>query len=273
VERGPAEQREVTILFVDLRGSAELANRLGPQQTYELMGQVMDALTAGVLDHDGVVIDYYGDGLSAMWNAPADQPEHPELAVRAAVAMIESLPTVREKWAHAVDEELKVGVGVHTGLAQVGNAGSSRQAKYGPRGANVNLASRIEAATKAIGTPLLISEATAMQLSNRFQTERLCKAQLTGIDRPVDLYGVRPATDDANRLEEAASYRESLKLFELGELDAAAKLVAEMDQSSSQFPVKFLIAQIEQAAGTQQRRRSSDAAGAVDGAVITIEMK
>ena len=99
------------------------------------MGDVMNALTAAVMDLDGVVIDYYGDGLAAMWNAPVDQPEHPEWACRAALRMIDSLPAVQTKWAHLLVDELRLGIGVHTGLAQVGNAGSSRRTKYGPRGA------------------------------------------------------------------------------------------------------------------------------------------
>lgn len=261
LDRTAVEQREITLLFADLRGSAGLANLLGSQETYELMGEVMDVLTAAVLDHDGLIIDYYGDGLAAMWNAPADQPEHAELACRTAIAMIEALPAVSEKWAKVLPDELRIGVGVHTGVAQVGNAGSSRRAKYGPRGANVNLASRIEGATKAIGAPLVVSQATATRLSNRFQTGRLCRAQLAGIDRPVDLFGVWPATNDTVAFAEMANYQRALELFELGELEAARQLVGEVEGTSGQLPTAFLAAQIEQALGAQQRRRSSDPAG------------
>ena len=71
------DEREVTLLFADLRNSTEISAALEPNETYELLSQVMECLTAAVIDHDGLIIDYYGDGLAAMWNAPADQSDHP----------------------------------------------------------------------------------------------------------------------------------------------------------------------------------------------------
>src|SRR6185503_12161511 len=89
-----AEEREVTLLFADLRNSTALSAELEPNETYELLSQVTECLTAAVIDHDGLIIDYYGDGLAAMWNAPADQSEHPELACRAALRMLQTLPAI-----------------------------------------------------------------------------------------------------------------------------------------------------------------------------------
>ena len=89
------DEREVTLLFADLRNSTALAAALEPNETYELLSQVMECLTAAVIDHDGLIIDYYGDGLAAMWNAPADQSDHPELACRAALRMLQALPASR----------------------------------------------------------------------------------------------------------------------------------------------------------------------------------
>ena len=97
--KSSAKQREVTLLFADLRDFTELSTRSKWTYVCELLGQVMDCLTAAVMDHDGLVIDYYGDGLAAMWNAPADQADHAELACRAALRMLESLPDVAADWA------------------------------------------------------------------------------------------------------------------------------------------------------------------------------
>ncbi len=152
------ETREVTLLFADLRDFTRLSASLETNVVYELLAHVMDCLTAAVLDHDGLVIDYYGDGLAAMWNAPADQAEHAELACRAGLRMLEAVPDVVADWAGVLGRELQIGVGVNTGVVHVGNAGSSRRMKYGPRGANVNLASRVESATKAIGLPMIVTQ-------------------------------------------------------------------------------------------------------------------
>jgi adenylate cyclase len=188
-----AQEREVTLLFADLRDFTRLSKSLDANLTCELLAQVMDCLTAAVLDHDGFVIDYYGDGLSAMWNAPADQAEHAELACRAALKMLAVLPNVAADWAEVLSAELRLGIGIHTGSVHVGNAGSRRRAKYGPRGPNVHLTSRLEKSTKTVGVPLLVSGATAARLSNRLHASRVGHAKLPGFDEPVDVFTVSAA--------------------------------------------------------------------------------
>jgi adenylate cyclase len=271
VELYAAEQREITVLFADLRGSSELANSLGNERTYELMGDVMDALTAAVMDLDGVIIDYYGDGLAAMWNAPADQPEHAELACRAALRMADLIPAVQEKWSHMLAEPLRIAVGGHTGLAQVGNAGSSRRAKYGPRGANVNLAHRVEAAAKAMGVWAIVTGATASRLSNRLLATRICQVQLPGVANPVELFGIRSSTSDEQTLSQLADYGRALDLFETEKYEEAADCLAKVNSDHSNLPGEFLDQQIRKAIGLQQRRRSTDETHA--GPVIALNVK
>jgi adenylate cyclase len=271
VELHVAEQREITVLFADLRGSSELANSLGNEQTYQLMGDVMDAFTAAVMDLDGVIIDYYGDGLAAMWNAPADQPEHAELACRAALRMADLIPAVQEKWSHVLAEPLRIAVGVHTGLAQVGNAGSSRRAKYGPRGANVNLAHRVEAAAKAMGVSAIVTRATASRLSNRLLATRICQVQLPGVANPVELFGIRSSTADEQTLSQLADYGRALDLFEREKYEEAADCLAKINSNHSNLPGEFLDQQIRKAIGLQQRRRSTDETHG--GPVIALDVK
>ncbi len=81
------EEREVTLLFADLRASTELVASLATDPlACEMLGNVLDCLTEAVLDHYGLVVDYYGDGLLAMWNAPRDQSNHAVFACRAALS-------------------------------------------------------------------------------------------------------------------------------------------------------------------------------------------
>lgn len=186
------QQREVTLLFADLRRFTELSASLDMELTCELLSQVMDCLTAAVMDHDGLVVDYYGDGLCAMWNAPADQADHAELACRAALRMVETLPHVAADWAGMLGSDLQLGIGVHTGMVQVGNAGSRHRTKYGPRGANVHLASRLEKATKEFGVPILVTRATAARLSNRFRPRNAGTAELQGFKEPIEVLAIEP---------------------------------------------------------------------------------
>jgi adenylate cyclase len=161
------QRREATLLFADLRRFTDLAATLAHEAVYELLGHVMDCLTNEIIAQDGSVIDYFGDGLAAMWNAPVDQADHAERACRAGRGMIESLPEVAADWQGMLEGgHLRLGIGLHTGIVQVGNSGSRRVKKYGPRGATVHLASRVEAATKAIGLPLVLTGATVTRLPN-----------------------------------------------------------------------------------------------------------
>jgi adenylate cyclase len=226
-----------------------------------------------VMDHDGVVIDYYGDGLAAMWNAPADQPDHPELACRAALRMVEALPAVRERWAGVLRDDLRLGVGVHTGIAQVGNAGSNRRWKYGPRGANVNLTSRVEAATKLIGVPIVVTRAVASRLSNRLHTYRICRGRLPGIKEPVDLYGIFPANVEPSFASEISDYRHALELFEAGQLAESARCLKGLTTPFARVPARFLAEHVEPLLLQQQGRRKSDTAAAQSDGVITLNVK
>lgn len=252
------ETREVSLLFADLRDFTRLSTTLETNVVYELLGHVMDCLTAAVMDHDGLVIDYYGDGLAAMWNAPADQSNHAELACRAGLRMLESVPEIIADWGRVIDQPLQLGVGIHTGPAHVGNAGSTRRMKYGPRGANVNLTSRVEAATKAIGLPLVVTNATAAQLSNRFATHRICRATLPGVEEPLELFSV--AASSANRASNEAwsTYARALHAFEQVDLDQAAAELAKIDATNVATPTRFLNDHIQRELGRQRHRRADD---------------
>ena len=270
-DKTAGERREVSLLFADLRDFSNLSNRLGIERTYSLLGDVMNALTAAVLDHDGLVIDYFGDGLSAMWNAPASQADHPELTCRAALRMLETLPAVGRKWAHVLSEPLRLGIGVHTGVVQVGNAGSNRRMKYGPRGESVHLTARAEAASKLIGVPLVVTRGAASRVSNRLVSYRLCRAELPGISEPVDLYGLRQMPIDPTVTAQIADYQRALAAFEEGRFDRATQLLATIDLSAG-LPVQFLTGQIEKQRRGPERRRNSDSTSRL-GPVITLNVK
>src|SRR5262245_10567167 len=127
-------EREITILFSDTPGFSRLSERLTPRETCQLAGDVMDRLTARVLEHAGVVVSYSGDGMLAMWNAPTDQPDHATLACRAALAMIAELPGLDELWRDRIGGPLGIGIGINTGRALVGNTGRRTKFMYGTRG-------------------------------------------------------------------------------------------------------------------------------------------
>jgi len=207
-------ERELTILFSDIRGFSRLSENLSPRETFQLIRDVMERLTQRVRDFDGVLVDYMGDGLLAMWNAPVDQAAHAEAAVRAAIAMMEELPALSDQWRGSLGEPLGLGIGINTGTALVGNTGSKLKFKYAPLGHAVNLASRIEGATKQFGVPILIAENTRKQLGDRYPTRRLGKTRLLGMVRPIEVFELYPHHEDQQWMARRDAYEEALALFE-----------------------------------------------------------
>jgi adenylate cyclase len=192
LERDPnmleGRHQEVTILASDLRGFTALSERLEPQVTCRVVRDVMEKLTERIVAQGGVIVDYAGDGILAMWNAPVAQEDHAARACRAALAMLDELPGLNGVWRETVGAPLAIGIGVNTGPAHVGNTGSSRRLKYGPHGLTVNLASRVQDATKKMGTPLLISSATWDRLAGGFSGRAVGQVSLPGVSEQVTLF-------------------------------------------------------------------------------------
>jgi adenylate cyclase len=216
------QDSEVSILFCDLRRFSSISERLGPGKTVAWLNDVMETLSRCVQAQRGVLVDYIGDELLAMWGAPEPDPEHPRRACHAALAMLEELPALNARWEPILGEPMGLGIGINTGLARVGNMGSQRKFKYGPLGNEVNLASRIQGATKYFKCPLLITGATQARLGEGFATRRLCTVRVVNIATPVDVYElVQPGRPDwpAARVE----YEKALAAFEAKQFSSAAR--------------------------------------------------
>ncbi len=234
---------DVTVLFVDLRSFSSISDHAGPKVTYQLLTDVMDRFSEIVSRHDGVIIDYFGDGLSAFWNAPIEQPDHVLLACRAAEDLLACLPELNEIWAHRLQQRLRVGVGIHTGVAQVGNSGSTSRLKYGPSGSTVNIASRLEAATKGIGLPILVSESVANQVKEFYVGRRVCRTALAGISSPMNVYELFPRPVSAAMIENLEKYDRCLSLYEEQKyVDAITQLV-ELNLETPDQVSEFLLQQ------------------------------
>ncbi|MEX6634262.1 CHASE2 domain-containing protein [Hyphococcus lacteus] len=157
------EQREITAFFSDIRGFTTISESLTPPQVTAMLNQYFTPMTRIVVEHRGLVDKYMGDGLAAMWNAPIDVDDHPAQAARAALQMLKSLENLNAGWRKDKDlplPEIKIGIGLHTAEARVGNFGSEDHLEYSMLGDMVNLTSRLEALTKEYGVPIIMSEET-----------------------------------------------------------------------------------------------------------------
>lgn len=223
-----ASERELTMLFADLRGFSRISERVGAEETYHLLSDILDRLTNQIMDTGGVVIDYYGDGLAAMWNAPFDQPDHAQRAALAAQAIQNDLPAINVAWAERLGGIIRIGIGINTGVSQVGNSGSKRRMKYGPRGHAVNLTSRVEAATKVLGVPCLVTENTRLRLPDTTPLRRIACARLTGMVSASNLYELPAGQPSDEWFVQRDLYEQALTLYEQDQPTACLALAEEL---------------------------------------------
>jgi adenylate cyclase len=173
------DDRELTVMFVDVRGFTTLSERLQPAEVVRFLNTLLDALSRHVVAHEGTLDKFIGDSIMAFWNAPVDVADHPAKAVRAALAMRETLAGLNatDAFGFGADYTVGIGIGIHTGLACVGNMGAESRFNYSAVGDAVNVAARIEGCCKEVGFDILVSETTAAAL----QTFALLDAGALGL--------------------------------------------------------------------------------------------
>lgn len=232
LERDPnlleGRELEVTTLVSDLRGFSTLAERLGAANTCRLVRDMMERMSNQIVAQGGVIVDYAGDGILAMWNAPTPLPDHAARACTAALGMLAEMPALNATWQDIVEGPLRLGIGLNTGIALVGNTGSSRKFKYGPHGHTVNVTSRVQDATKRLGLPLLVTESTRRLVSDSFAFRRLGRVRLAGMEVPVALYELHGSTDEPEWAATREIYEQSLDHFERAEWGLALQAIMRM---------------------------------------------
>lgn len=182
-----SENRELTILFVDIRGFTRIAETMPPESLREYLNSFLTAMTEVVHRHGGTVDKYIGDAVMAFWGAPLPDPQHADRAVHAALAMLDEVMRLNHGLRSRGLPEMHVGVGVNTGVVRVGDMGSRLRRTYTVIGDAVNLAARFEALTKAYDQSIIVGEPTVRQAAgHRF--DPLGTVQLAGRSEPVLIF-------------------------------------------------------------------------------------
>jgi adenylate cyclase len=160
------ENRELTVLFCDLRSFTTLSESFDAHGLTRFLNEYLSPLTDVAIARKGTIDKYIGDAIMAFWNAPLDDPQHARNAALAALAMRAELGKLNERWQERAKEEgksfpvVRFGVGLNTGVCCVGNLGSTLKFNYSCIGDNVNVASRLEGATKFFGVDIVANGAT-----------------------------------------------------------------------------------------------------------------
>lgn len=181
------ESREMSVLFSDVRGFTTISEGLEPEELTKLMNSILTPLTAVIHTHRGTIDKYMGDAIMAFWGAPIHDENHASHAVLAGMEMIEKIRLLQHDFKQRGWPEIKIGVGINTGIMNVGNMGSEFRMAYTILGDAVNLGSRLEGITKQYGVDILVGETTKQQCPGIIFVE-VDRVRVKGKDQPVTIY-------------------------------------------------------------------------------------
>ena len=192
------ERMDATVLFSDLRGFTSFAEARDPEQVIDVLNRYLTAMSDAILDHDGTLVAYMGDGIMAVFGAPVAPPDHADRRSprRAMLERLEQFNAwIRER---GLGDGFKMGIGLHSGPVMSGNVGSARRLEYAAIGDTTNTAARLEGMTKGTPYQLFVGEPTrsacaARRRSSSSSPSSRCAAASTGSASGAARRGAAPA--------------------------------------------------------------------------------
>ncbi|WP_434714675.1 adenylate/guanylate cyclase domain-containing protein (plasmid) [Rhizobium sp. YTUHZ045] len=183
-----AKRQDVTVLFTDIRDFTTISEQNSPEDVVDTLSAYFELLNTIAESHDGTVVQYLGDSIFVMWNAPVQDGGHIEHGCRCALAMKAAVDELNGKNRAHGRPELFTRFGLHTGPAVVGSFGAISRQQYTAMGDTINVASRLEGLNKEYGTSILVSAAIHNAVGDRFQFRPLGLVQVKGRAEKVDLW-------------------------------------------------------------------------------------
>jgi adenylate cyclase len=185
---GSAVRQEVTVLFTDIRDFTTISESRSPEEVVALLTSYFELMNGIVERHNGVIVQYLGDSIYAMWNAPEPDPDHVDDGCRCTLALKAGIDELNRANRAAGLPELVTRFGLHVGEAVVGSVGARSRRQYTAMGDTVNVASRLEGINKQFGTSILVSGAVRARADPGFFFRALGKAQAKGRAEQIDIF-------------------------------------------------------------------------------------
>jgi len=184
------ETRFMTFMFCDIRGFTPISEQYkdNPTELTKLINRFLTRMTNVIIANGGTVDKFMGDCIMAFWNAPLKTADHQMLAVLTASQMQSELAMLNTQLTAEKLPNIKVGIGINSGEALVGNMGSDQRFDYSVIGDSVNLAARLESASKTLGHTLIVGEATKKVIDDKFPFEFVDSITVKGKTEPVNVY-------------------------------------------------------------------------------------
>src|SRR5262245_34207134 len=182
------EEKTLTVLFSDLEGFTTYSERHRPSEMIQILGEYYNRMTELIFANEGMLNEYIGDELLAIFGEPIEQSGHWQRACAAALAMQEARHALGDEWARMGWPRLRARTGINSGPVLVGNLGSRYRFAYGVLGDHVNLGSRLEGLNRIYGTEILIGENTAQLVEGAFVTREVDIVRVRGREQAVRTY-------------------------------------------------------------------------------------
>ncbi|MDR1019136.1 MAG: adenylate/guanylate cyclase domain-containing protein, partial [Synergistaceae bacterium] len=222
------EQRNISVLFTDLRGFTSIVEKMAPTQVVGMLGSYFAPMTSIVRGSAGTLDKFVGDALMAFWNAPLDVPDHPVKAVESLLEMHRALDELNQSMERDYGVRLRMGGGIHTGFAHVGNMGTSDLMDYTAIGDTVNAASRIEGMCSKYGVGAVISKDTADMCGGKFALMPLDIVRVKGRSAGIPIFSVLLQDEAQAREKELQIWDEAFNLYIAGDFKASLGMCARL---------------------------------------------
>ncbi|MCK1396251.1 adenylate/guanylate cyclase domain-containing protein [Bradyrhizobium sp. 1] len=188
--RGTGTTVRAAIMICDLRDFTKISDNWPRDDVIDLLNDYFDAMSEPIARHGGEILKFIGDGLLAIF--PLSQPEACANLLHAVTEARVAMAALNARNNGTGRAPLNYGIGVHVGDVMYGNIGSSSRLDFTVIGPAVNMASRLEALTKQVGRPVLLSRDFAEQVTPKFELEHVGKYEVRGFSDPIELFAFQP---------------------------------------------------------------------------------
>ena len=224
------EKKDITVFFSDVRDFTKISEKLPPTELAYCLNKYMDHMTSILFKFKGTLDKYIGDAIVGYWGAPVTLKDHPTLAVKAALAMLDALPEINESFKEKEYPKFEIGIGINTGECSVGNMGSQKVFSYTALGDHMNLGARLEGLCKVYGVQMIISQHTFQRLDSEEKKNMtfryLDSVQVKGKEHPVKIYEVlsslNPLKNDEHHMD---IYKQAQDNFFKGHFSSSVQLL------------------------------------------------
>jgi adenylate cyclase len=225
------DSREMTVLFSDVRNFTSISEDLEPDELTSMMNAYLTPMTGIIHRQKGTIDKYIGDAVMAFWGAPLYDPEHPRGAVMAALEMSRQMHRVRAKFKSMGWPELHIGIGINSGIMNVGNMGSEFRMAYTVLGDAVNLGSRLEGLTKEFGVEIIVSESTRAAVPDILFRD-LGAVRVKGREHAVNIYEPVGAEEELSSAMKSslAQYEDAINAYRGRQWERARDLLQQLLQ-------------------------------------------